>query len=288
MCSNQQEWKPQEVRGHSRARHSLFDQIMKTLPPVTDRSRELDERSWWDLWNTSYRAEENRDQTSTELFAHVVGLMREVTQGPGCRILEVACGTGTLSRQLSFSSYHGLDISAAAIVIARQKAELIAWPAGTSRPSYEAADFHDWPLPAESLDVVLCVDAISCFRDQAFTLRKIAESLQAGGKIVLTTVNPFVYNRIRRVGGVRLENGPVSHWLTRSELHGLMKRAGLVLERSYTIMPRGNKGILRLINARRLNQIVGRAGAVVLRRLKEQVGLGQYRVVVARKEAAEG
>jgi ubiquinone/menaquinone biosynthesis C-methylase UbiE len=264
------------------------DDMMQPAPPLTDRSRKMDERSWWDLWNTSYRADDNRDQTSTELFAHVVALMREVTGGHGSRILEVACGTGTLSRQLSFSSYHGLDISAAAIEIARQKAALIEWPAGTSRPSYEAADFHDWPLPAESFDVVLCVDAISCFRDQAFTLRKIAESLQAGGKVVLTSVNPFVYNRIRRVGGVRLENGPVSHWLTRSELHGLMRQAGLALERSYTIMPRGNKGILRLINARRLNQIIGHAGAVAFRRLKEQVGLGQYRVVVARKEAATG
>jgi len=127
------------------------------------------------------------------------------------------------------------------------------------------------------------VDAISCFRDQAFTMRKMAQSLRVGGRVVLTSVNPVVYNRIRRVSGVRLEKGPVSHWPSREELHGLIKQAGLVLEQSYTIMPRGNMGVLRVINAHRLNAAFGPRGAAILRRWKEQVGLGQYRVVVARK-----
>ncbi len=242
----------------------------------------MDERSWWDLWNTSYRAEDNRDETSTELFRHVVALMQEVA--PSCnRMLEVACGTGTLSRSLRFTFYQGLDISAAAIDFARRKAETVKVPAGTSRPVYEVADFHNWPLPAEPFDVILCVDAISCFRDQGFTLRKVAQSLRSGGRAVLTTVNPFVYNRIRRVGGVKLENGPVSHWLSRRELHRLVKQADLTLERSYTIMPRGNLGMLRVVNARRLDRVLGTGGARLLRRLKEEAGLGQYRVVVARK-----
>ena len=245
----------------------------------------MDERTWWDFWNTSYRAADNKDVISSELFAHAATIINQMTRSAGGRVLEVACGTGTLSRFLVFSSYHGLDISAAAIDIARQKADLIQLPAATSRPTYEAADFHDWPLPAEPFDVIVCIDAVSCFRDQPYVLRKIALSLRSGGSLLLTSVNPFVYRRIRRVGGVRLENGPVSHWLSRRELHGLIKIAGLTLERSYTIMPRGNAGILRLINARRVNQAFGMRGAAALRYLKEKVGLGQYRVIVARKEA---
>jgi hypothetical protein len=131
--------------------------------------------------------------------------------------------------------------------------------------------------------VVLSVDAIACIRDQAFVMRKMAQSLRRGGQVVLTTVNPFAYHRIRRVGGVKLDNGPVSHWLTKGELHKLIRQAGLQLERSYTIMPRGNMGILRIVNARRLNQMFGQRGAAALRRLKERSGLGQYRIVVARK-----
>jgi len=243
----------------------------------------MSEKSWWDLWNTSYRTQDDNDYVSSELFERAASLINAITKQKESRMLEVACGTGTLSRKISYATYHGLDISPAAIEIARQKSDLHPLAAGAGSRTYEAADFHDWPLPSEPFDMVLCVDAISCFRDQALVLRKMAQSLRAGGSVVLTSVNPVVYNRIRRAGGVRLENGPVSHWLSRRELHDLVHQAGLTLEHSYTIMPRGNMGILRLINARRLNQALGQRGAALFRRLKERVGLGQYRVVIARK-----
>lgn len=251
---------------------------------TVDRSKEMDERSWWDFWNTSYRAEDNRDQTSNEMFAHVVALMQNLTHDNGGRILEVGCGTGTLSRQLSFSNYYGIDISAAAIEIARQKAERLQLPSDVSRPVYEAIDFHEWLLPSPPFDIVTCVDAIEGFRDQRFVLRKMAEAVRSGGAVLLLAVNPIVYNRIRRVGGVKLENGPISHWMSRGELHNLVREAGLALEQSYTIMPRGNMGMLRIINGRRLSQLFGERGAPFLRQAKERAGLGQYRIVVARKK----
>ena len=243
----------------------------------------MEERSWWDLWNGSFRAEDDRDEVSMELFAHVVSLFREIAGGSDCSVLEVACGTGTLSRRLPFSQYHGLDLSPAAIEIARQKAGSLALPKGTAMPTYEAADFHDWSLPRDPFDIVLCVDAISCFRDQTLVMRKIHQCVRAGGAVLITTVNPFVYNRIRRADGGRVQNGPVAHWLTPHALHRLVAQAGLKLERSYTIMPRGNVGILRFVNSWRLNRALGRRGSMLFRRLKENAGLGQYRVVLARK-----
>jgi 2-polyprenyl-3-methyl-5-hydroxy-6-metoxy-1,4-benzoquinol methylase len=248
-----------------------------------DRSEEMDEQSWWDLWNRSFRSEDNWEEVSSELFAHVLRLIRSITGGRSCRILEVACGTGTLSRQLTFSSYQGLDLSAAAIEIARQKADSLKLNPGATAPAYDAADFHEWALPAEPFELSICVDAISCFRDQALVMRKIAQSVQPGGNVLVTTVNPFVYNRLRRADGGRFQNGPVCHWLTASELHGLFRQAGLTMVRSYTIMPRGNRGILRLINSWRWDRLLGKRGAIAFRRLKERVGLGQYRVVLARK-----
>jgi hypothetical protein len=145
------------------------------------------------------------------------------------------------------------------------------------------ADFHEWALPAQPFDVTVCIDAMSSFRDQQLATIKLAQSLRIGGSLVLTTINRFVYQRIRRAGGVRLESGPVSHWLTQGELHRLIKHAGLVIEHSTTIMPRGNMGMLRLVNSRRLNEAFGPRIAAVLERMKEHLGLGQYSVVVARK-----
>lgn len=256
---------------------------MQTTPQPVDRSREMDEKSWWDLWNTSYRAKDDFDLTSTELFTRAAAVINRITRAGDGRMLEIACGSGSLSRKLVYSSYHGLDLSPAAIEVARRASESISLPPGMSRPTYEAADFHDWPLPAQLFDLIVCVDAISCFRDQQFVLNRIAESLRPGGRLVLTTINRFVYDRIQRNQHVRLENGPVSHWLSGRELHALIKRAGLKIERSYTIMPRGNLGILRIANSGRLNTMFGPGVENFLKRLKENLGIGQYRVVVARK-----
>jgi 2-polyprenyl-3-methyl-5-hydroxy-6-metoxy-1,4-benzoquinol methylase len=257
---------------------------MPTKSPVVDRSRDMDEKSWWDLWNTSYRTKDDNDATSSELFARAAAAINQLTQKSSSRVLEIACGTGTLSRMLVSSGYHGLDLSPAAIDLARQKSGQNPLPAGASAPKYEVADFHDWPLPAQGFDVTVCIDAISSFRDQGLAMRKIAQSLRPGGHLVLTTINPFVYRRIRRTAGVKLESGPVCNWLSRGELHSLISQAELTIERSCSIMPRGNMGLLRVINSARLNNALGPGIATALKRLKELVGLGQYRLVVARKK----
>jgi 2-polyprenyl-3-methyl-5-hydroxy-6-metoxy-1,4-benzoquinol methylase len=242
----------------------------------------MDEKTWWDFWNGSYRAQA-LDETCSELFARAAAIVNEFTRKGPARVLEIACGTGVLARQLVFSSYHGLDLSPGAIEAARQKAQQAPTANNRTSPTFEVADFHEWPLPPEAFDVVVCVDAVSAFRDQALAVRKMKDSLRPSGKLILTTVNPFVYHRIRRSAAQPLEVGPVSHWLPRRELHGLITSAGLIIERSYTIMPRGNLGILRVINSRRLNQAFGPSVAAALRRLKEKLGIGQYRLVVARK-----
>ena len=257
---------------------------MRTETPTIDRSREMDEKSWWDLWNTSYRAKDDFDMVSSELFSRAADLVNAITsQGPS-RVLEIACGTGTLSRMLVYSAYHGLDISPAAIEIARQRSARLTSITKDHPPTYEAADFCEWPSPTQLFDVAVCVDAISSIRDQALAMRKITASLRPGGHLVLTTINRFVYDRIQRSPTAPLQNGPVSHWLTRSELHDLIRNAGLTIERSSTIMPRGNLGILRIVNSYRLNEVLGSRVAAVLRRAKENAGLGQYSVVVARKD----
>jgi len=256
---------------------------MTAKAPTIDRSRDMEEKSWWDLWNTSHRSKDDNDPVSVELFSRAASAVNEITCASPCRVLEIACGTGTLSRMIRYSSYHGLDISPAAIEIASQKSRQIERACDGDAPIYEAADFHEWPLPERPFDLVICVDAISSIRDQDVAMRKIAQALRRGGSLVLTTINRFVYDRIRRDGGVRLESGPVSHWLSRGDLHALVRQAGLVVEKSYTIMPRGNMGFLRVVNSPRLNRAFGPRFEGVLKHEKERLGLGQYSVVVAQK-----
>lgn len=249
---------------------------------MNGQSREADERSWWDHWNVSFRSQDDGGEVPNELFSRTASILDRMTPAGGGRVLEIACGAGAMSRRLTYSSYHGIDISPAAIEIARQKNETLRRP-NADATTYEAADFHDWPLPPEPFDVALCVDAVAYFRDQAFALKKMAQSLRPSGVLVLTTIHPFVYDRIRRTTASPLKEGSISHWLTRKELHALIEGAGLSLEQSYTIMPRGNLGFLRIVNSPRLNRAFGPGAADFFKRAKERAGLGQYRVVVARK-----
>ena len=254
--------------------------IMQTTPPK--RILHMDEKSWWDFWNTSYRAEDGKDAISTELFARVASVIGEIAEPRNCRVLEIACGSGTLSRSLPYAAYQGIDISPAAIEIACEKARGII--RGLSTPRYEVADFHECPVSRDAFDLVICVDAIFWFRDQRRVLEKMFQSLRGGGKLVLTALNPFVYGRIKRTGSNPIQEGPVSRWLSKKELHEMLQSVGFVIERSCTVIPRGNRGILRIINSPRLNRAFGPHGEVLLRDLKERVGLGQYRVLVAVKE----
>jgi 2-polyprenyl-3-methyl-5-hydroxy-6-metoxy-1,4-benzoquinol methylase len=256
---------------------------MTTNSTMVDRSREMDEKSWWDLWNTSHRVKDDNDAISSELFARAAMVVNEITRRAKSRVLEIACGTGTLSRMISYSHYIGLDISPAAIEVAQEKSKQAESASGGNPPSYEAADFHNWLLPDQPFDLVICIDAISSIRDQEVAMRKFARALRPGGQLVITTINRFVYNRIRRNAAVRLESGPVSHWLSRAELNSLVREAGLVIDKSYTIMPRGDMGILRIVNSPRLNRAFGPGVEAALKRAKEQRGFGQYSVVVAHK-----
>src|SRR5690349_17678736 len=115
---------------------------MPTPSPPPQRVHDMDESTWWDFWNTSYRSEDGRDVISSELFKRVAGLVAEVAVPSACQVLEVGCGSGTLSRLVSYSTYRGIDISPAAIEIARRKAEKLERLPGACCPTYEAGDFH--------------------------------------------------------------------------------------------------------------------------------------------------
>jgi 2-polyprenyl-3-methyl-5-hydroxy-6-metoxy-1,4-benzoquinol methylase len=257
---------------------------MRNVEVVKDRSREMDETSWWNLWNTSHRGKEVADPISNELFERAAALINGFTYAGYQRVLEVGCGTGVLSRKLERADYHGIDLSPEAIEIANRKRDLIDPRGDSASRTYEAADFHNWQLPASPFDLVTCIDAISFFRDRQLVVNKFAQSLRNGGRLLMITINRYIYDRIRRSASLRLECGPVSYWLSREELNFLVLQAGLMIDQSFTIMPRGNMGILRIINSPQVNKAFGPRVEAALKSAKERIGLGQYSVVVAHKQ----
>ena len=241
---------------------------------------ETEEEAWWDHWNTKFRATAPADwgdPTRTGWLA-LNEIRHLALSNPA--LLEVGCGTGWLSGELTrCSRYVGLDLSSAAIDLARKRV-----PAG----QFVVADFHTWQAGAASFDVVVMVDTIAYFRDQDRAVNHAWSLLKPGGYLVLTTVNPFVHSRMSstRPPG----QGQVRKWLTKDALHRLLHRNGFNVLRSYTACPSGDKGILRWVNSRKLNRAVSflTRGPEHLTLLKERLGLGQYRVAVARRGTERG
>lgn len=192
----------------------------------------------------------------------------------GARVLEIGCENGWFAGQLKgHASYLGLDPSPEMVAAAEK-----AFPSGR----FVAADFLSWEPPDERFDLVLFVDKIAHMPQQDAVIAKMASLIKPGGHLVLTTENPFVYSRICWVRPPA--EGQFRRWLTEDELHRMLDASGLSRLRSYTVLPAGELGILKIINARKLNQP---AQLVIPERwitgAKERCGLGQFRVVIARR-----
>jgi ubiquinone/menaquinone biosynthesis C-methylase UbiE len=101
--------------------------------------------------------------------------------GPGSRVLDVACGTGVLSREAArrvgpTGSVTGLDVDPGMLTVAARRAPDIAWREGRA----EAL-----PFPDRSFDAVLCQFGLMFFPDRAAALREMHRVTAAGGHIVV-------------------------------------------------------------------------------------------------------
>ncbi|MBZ0293670.1 MAG: class I SAM-dependent methyltransferase [Anaerolineae bacterium] len=103
------------------------------------------------------------------------------------RVLDIACGTGTLTRRLPKSvgpngQVVGLDISSEMLAVARKislppsDTTAIEWHEGNA----SAIPFHD-----ASFDVVFCLFGFMYFTDQVAVLKDISRVLKPNGRLIL-------------------------------------------------------------------------------------------------------
>lgn len=100
--------------------------------------------------------------------------------GPGVTVLDLCCGTGgpgrLLTRELG-CAYLGVDASASAVAIARERA-------GELPCRFETAVVP--PLPAGSFDVVLLLETMLAFGDKDALVRHVAAAVRPGGRFAFT------------------------------------------------------------------------------------------------------
>jgi SAM-dependent methyltransferase len=114
------------------------------------------------------------------------GLIAVAALQPGERALDVACGTGVVTRLVApavgaTGQVTGLDINPAMLAVARSlpppSGASITWVEGNA----VAMDFPD-----ASFDVILCQQGLQFFPDKAAALREMHRVLVPGGRMVLS------------------------------------------------------------------------------------------------------
>lgn len=108
---------------------------------------------------------------------------------PGERVLDIACGTGVVTRLAAErvgpdGAVAGVDINPAMLAVARSV------PSSGAAIDWHEATAESLPLADGSFDVVLCSLGLQFVPDRASALREMQRVLAPGGKLAIGTVGP--------------------------------------------------------------------------------------------------
>jgi ubiquinone/menaquinone biosynthesis C-methylase UbiE len=108
---------------------------------------------------------------------------------PGEHVLDVACGTGVVTRLAAervdaTGSVTGLDINPGMLAVAGS-----ATPSGMSI-AWNEASAESMPFPDGAFDVVLCQMGLQFFPGKLAALREMRRVLDTGGRVVITVPGP--------------------------------------------------------------------------------------------------
>lgn len=134
-------------------------------------------------------------------------------------VLELACGTGRLTRHIAGIlppevKFTATDLNTDMISVAKTKLT-------SDRVIWAPADMLDLPFDNESFDLVVCQFGVMLVPDQSKALSEIFRILKPGGKVVFNTWTDLNFNRVWAIGdnvvqsflgknGVGLKSGPFS------------------------------------------------------------------------------
>jgi len=242
---------------------------MQTLSDPTISAQ----KQFWETWNATMRDPEHLNEWSIRRGEVILRYLQSLNiENP--RILDFGCGTGWLSEMLAkFGPVTGVDLAESAIATARARC-----PQGT----FFAGDIFKMSLPTEHFDVVVSQEVIAHVPDQVAYIERAADVLKPGGHLIITTPNKFVIDRADVFPPQPPEH--LEKWLTIRRLKNLLRPRFQVL-RSTSILPMGNRGILRLTNSTKLNTVLSLfISSRHIEKLKEQYGLGYTLILLAQKQ----
>jgi SAM-dependent methyltransferase len=140
--------------------------------------------------------------------------------GPRVSVLDLCCGIAGPGRFLTRElrcAYLGVDASASAVAIARERA--VDLPC-------RFAIAHIPPVPAGPFDVVLVLETILAFADKDALVREIAAALRPGGRLAFTLEAGPTLTATERTA---MPDADTVWLIPLDEMAASLERAGLVL-----------------------------------------------------------
>ncbi|QXE90362.1 class I SAM-dependent methyltransferase [Geomonas subterranea] len=122
-----------------------------------------------------------------EQFELIEKTLRDQLGERAARVLEIGCGPGYLSLELSRAGHHvtGIDLSPACIEVARRMADEDPWRGERGGLAYLSGDLFAHPgLAVGSFDAVVFLGALHHFPDQASVMARVRELLRVGGIVI--------------------------------------------------------------------------------------------------------
>ncbi|MEV8373204.1 class I SAM-dependent methyltransferase [Kribbella sp. NPDC056861] len=125
-----------------------------------------------------------------ELFEHALhrydhSLLRAAGILPGNKVLDVGCGTGSLTRAVAERNHPGtalgVDLSSPMVAIASRSAEV----AGLRNVEFLQADAQVYPFADDEFDVVVSRTGSMFFADQLAAFENLARTTRPGGRLAL-------------------------------------------------------------------------------------------------------
>ena len=129
---------------------------------------------------SAYAPGEFAGQESFMTAGEIRALADQAGVAPGVALLDLCCGVGGpgrfLTRELG-CAYLGVDASASAVAIARERADGLRCRFATAQVP---------PLPSGPVDVVLLLETMLAFEDKDALARAIGAALRPGGRFAFT------------------------------------------------------------------------------------------------------
>ena len=155
-------------------------------------------------------------------------MLEWLDQKEGERILDVACGGGTLSLKIAEKGckVHRIDVSEDAINSAKRLAEREGIAC-----EFEVGSAEDLPYPNRCFDKVVCSSSLEHFKDDIKALKEMHRILNPNGSVVLTT-DSFTYPINDELKEMHRKIAYVVNYYTQETLKERFKNSGFEMKQS--------------------------------------------------------